>query len=75
MQKKKICAVYGEVNVTEQTRQKWFVKFGAGGFSLGNAPWLGKPVDVDRDQIETLRTTMLYLMGDSWHTQTIQIKC
>ena len=55
--KKKICAVYGEVNVTEQTCQKWFAKFWAVGFSLGNAPWLGRPNhEVDRDQIETLRT-------------------
>ena len=44
-------------NTTEmQKKKKRFVKFGAGGFSLGNAPWLGKPVDADRDQIETLRT-------------------
>ena len=27
MQKKKICAVYGEGAVTDQTCQKWFVKF------------------------------------------------
>ena len=61
--KKKISAVYGEINVTEQTSQKWFVKFWAGGFSLGNAPWLGKPVDVDRDQIETLRTNNIIPHG------------
>ena len=27
MQKKKICAVYGEGAVTNRTCQKWFVKF------------------------------------------------
>ena len=31
-----------------------FVKFHAGDFSLDNAPRLGRPVEVDRDQIETL---------------------
>ena len=34
--------------------QKWFAKFCAGDFSLDNAPWLGRPVEVDRDQIEIL---------------------
>ena len=37
--KKKICAVYGDGAVTDQTCQKWFVKFRAGDFSLDNAPW------------------------------------
>ena len=50
----KICAVYGEGAVTDQTCQKWFVKFRAGDFSLYNAPWSGRPVEVDSDQIETL---------------------
>ena len=35
---KKICAVYGEGAVTDRTCQKWFAKFSAGDFSLGNAP-------------------------------------
>ena len=52
--KKKICAVYGEGAVTDQTCQKWFVKFHTGDFSLDNAPHLGRPVEVDSDQIETL---------------------
>ena len=34
---KKICAVYGEGAVTDQTCQKWFAKF-AGDFLLDNAP-------------------------------------
>ena len=34
---------------------KWFVKFYAGDFSLDNAPWSGRPVEIDSDQIETLR--------------------
>ena len=37
--------------------QKWFAKFCAGDFSLDNAPWLGRPVEVDRDQIEILTET------------------
>ena len=36
--KKKMCAVYGEGAVTDGTRQKWFVKFHAGDFSLDDAP-------------------------------------
>ena len=34
--------------------QKWFVKFHAGDFSMADAPGLGRPVEVDSDQIETL---------------------
>ena len=50
---KKICAVYGEGAVTDQMCQKWFAKFCAGDFSPDNAPWSGRPVEVDSDQIET----------------------
>ena len=46
--------MYGEGAVTDQTCQKWFVKFRAGDFSLDDAPWSGRPVEVDSDQIETL---------------------
>ena len=38
---RKICAVYGEVAVTDQKCQRWFAKFCAGDFSLDNAPWPG----------------------------------
>ena len=51
---KKICAVYGEGAATDRMYQKWFTKFCAGGFSLDDAPWLGRPAEVDRNQIETL---------------------
>ena len=51
---KKFCAVNGEGTVTGQTCQKWFVKFCAGDLLLDNAPWSGRPVEVDSDQIETL---------------------
>ena len=40
--------------MTDRMCQKWFAKFHAGDFSLNNAPQLGKPVEVDSDQIETL---------------------
>ena len=46
--------MYGEGVVTDRTCQKWFGKFRAGDFSLDDAPWPGRPVEVDSDQIETL---------------------
>ena len=61
--KKKICAVYGEGAVTDGTCQKLFVKFRAGDFSLGDAPRSGRQVEVDSDQIETLRTTNILPHG------------
>ena len=51
---KRICAVFGEGTVTDQMCQKWFVRFCAGDFALDDAPQSGRPVEVDRDQIETL---------------------
>ena len=51
---KKSCAVYGEGAVTDRTCQKWFVKFHAGDFSLDNAPRLGRPVEIDSNQIKTI---------------------
>ena len=46
--------MYGEGAVTDQMCQKWFTKFCAGDFSLDNALWLSRPVEVDSNQIETL---------------------
>ena len=40
--------------MTDGTCQKLFVKFRAGDFSLDDAPQLGRRVEVDSDQIETL---------------------
>ena len=34
--------------------QKWFAKFCSGDFLLDDAPWSARPVEVDRDQIETI---------------------
>ena len=48
--KKKNCAVYGEGAVTDQMCQKWFGKFHAD-LSLDDTPWLGRPVEVDSNQI------------------------
>ena len=50
------CAVHGQGAVTDQTFPKWFVKFHARDFWLDDAPWSSRPVEVDSDQIETLRT-------------------
>ena len=52
--KKKICAEYGKGTVTDQTCQKWFAKFHAGDFLLDDAPQLGRPVEDDNNQTETL---------------------
>ena len=54
--------------MTGQTCQKWFTKFCAGDFLLDDALWLGRPVEVDSDQIETLiennhRYTMWEIAG------------
>ena len=40
--------------MTDRTCQKWFAKFHATDFLLDHAPWSGRPVEVDSDQIETL---------------------
>ena len=52
--KNKICALCGDGAVTDRMCRKWFVKFLAGDFPLDDAPWSGRPVEVDRDQIKTL---------------------
>ena len=52
--KKKTCAVYGEGTVTDEMCLAQFAKFHARDFLLDNAPWSGRPVEVDSDQIKTL---------------------
>ena len=49
--------MYGEGAVTDQTCQKWFVKFRAGDFSLDDAPQSGRQAEVDSHQIKTLMET------------------
>ena len=46
--------MYGEGAVTDRTCLKWFAKFHTGDLLLDNAPWWGRPVEVDSDQTETL---------------------
>ena len=53
---KEVCAVYGEGTVTDQTCRKWLVKFHTGDVCLDDAPWSGRPVEVDSDQVKTSRT-------------------
>ena len=64
--KENICAVYGEGAVTDRMYQKWFAKFRAGDFLLDDAPQLGRPVEVDSDQIETL-------IENSQHYTTLEV--
>ena len=45
--------MHGEGAGTDQMCQKWFVEFRAGDFSLDDAPWSGRPVEVS-NPIETL---------------------
>ena len=44
--------IYIEGAVTDWTCPQWFVKFCTGDFSLDDAPWLGRQVEVDSDQIK-----------------------
>ena len=60
---KKDCVMCGEGAVADRMCQKWFSKFCAGDFSLDNAPRSGRPVKVDSDQIETLRTINVLTHG------------
>ena len=54
-----VCAVYGAGSVTDQMCQKWFAKFHAGDFSLDDTPWLGRWVEFDSDQVDTLTENKL----------------
>ena len=48
--------------MTYQTCPKWFVKFCAGDFSLNDAPWSGRPVEVDSNQINIIENNQCYTM-------------
>ena len=66
MQKK--CAVYEEDAVTDLKRQKWFVKFHAGDFSLDNVPQSVHPLKfIVIKLIHLLRTTNVLPHG-RWPT-------
>ena len=47
--------MFREGAVTDRVYQKWFMKFRAGDFLLDDATQLGRAVEVDSDQIKTLR--------------------
>ena len=49
--KKDLCSVWRRC---WRMCQKWFAKLHAGDFLLDDAPWSGRPVEVDNDQIDTL---------------------
>ena len=71
--------MYGEGAVIDRMHQEWFVKFCAGDFSLDGALQSGRPVEVDSNQTETLRTINVIPINitprDNRHTPNIQIKC
>ena len=46
--------MYGGGSVTDQICQKLFAKFCARDFSLDNAPWSSRAIEVDSNQIKTL---------------------
>ena len=46
--------MYAGDAVTNWTCQKWLAKFCVGYFSLDDAPWLGRPVEIDSNQIDVL---------------------
>ena len=48
-----ICSVYGEGAMTDRMCQSGLLSFMLD-FLLDGAPWLGRPVEVDSNQIETL---------------------
>jgi len=51
---KKICAVYGEDDVSERVCQNWFAKFHAGDTTCEDRERSGKFLVVDDDQIKSL---------------------
>ena len=60
--------MYGEGAMTDRMCKKWFAKFHAGDFLLDDAPRLGRPVEVDSNQIKTFENNQCYTMqetGDS----------
>ena len=70
----KSSAVYGEGAVTNQTYQKWFAKFHAEDLSLVVAPWSGRPVKVDNNQIETLiENNQHYIMQEQENANIFKI--
>ena len=46
--------MYGEDAMTDGTCQKWFGNFCARDFLQDDAPWSGRPVQIDSSEIESL---------------------
>ena len=61
--------------VTDRMCHKWLLMFHAGDVSRDDALQLGRPIEADSDQIKTLfkNNQSLHHVGDSQHTQNIQI--
>ena len=52
---KKVCAAYEEDAMTKSNASKWLAKFHDVDFSIDDAQ-LDIPIEIDSDQIKTLRT-------------------
>lgn len=51
---KKICTVYGEVTVNDQTCQQWFAKFCDSDISLNDTTRLGRIAKIYNEQMKKL---------------------
>lgn len=50
----KLCDVYSDGAIAENTCRKWFARFGSGNIELHDREHFIRPVAVDDDQIESL---------------------
>jgi histone-lysine N-methyltransferase SETMAR len=49
-----ICSVYGDGILDERCCQRWFKRFREGDFCLEDKPRCGRPLEIDRDELEVL---------------------
>ena len=76
MQKEKRCVQCMDkmLWLTDRMCQKWFAKFHAGVFSLGDTPKSGRPVEVGNNQIDTLNeNNQHYITQEIADIQNIKI--
>ena len=73
----KVCPLYGEGAVTDETCQKWFAKFHAGGFTLDSTLWSGRVVDsnpiktlTENNQCYTTQEIAYILKTSKWSTES-----
>ena len=52
-----------QLSFNKKIKKNCFAEFHVGDFSLDDAPRLGRPVEADNDQIETLRTINVIPFG------------